>query len=32
MKAVMGKVTGRADGSRVRQVVADRLNGPAAGK
>jgi hypothetical protein len=27
MKDVMGKVIGRADGNRVRQVVAERLNG-----
>ena len=32
MKAVMGKVTGRADGNRVRQAVAERLNHQAASK
>jgi len=32
MKAVMGKVAGRADGNRVRQAVAERLNRQAAGK
>lgn len=29
MKAVMGKVAGRADGNRVRLAVAERLNSPA---
>jgi len=29
MKAVMGKVAGRADGNRVRQAVAERLSSPA---
>ena len=32
MKAVMGKVAGRADGNRVRTVVAERLSSSAASK